>query len=305
MSAPRIRIGGPLVHRNLAVFTLHGPRVDRGGFLTLDEALASGVVSVTEGANPSVQSLVIQNRSRTRVFLQEGERLQGGRQDRTVQSSVVIPRASGRRQLATFCIEASRWSGGTAFAAPGASALAPRGVRAAAKVASDQGRVWDQVARAKADALKRLHAPSASTSLNELFESPQVKKASSYFVEELSGALAGAKDVLGFAFAVNGRIEEVNLYASPALARKLYPRLLAGYALEAALRAEEAAASDDDRPASSADVRRFLSSRGALSRRSRTVDDRNELSILDFADRVACSTRFGRRVVHRQVLGKS
>src|SRR5262245_54249183 len=121
-----LRIGTPHVHRNLAVFPLHRKKRGGGTYLTLDEALASGAVTVTERAEQQVQRLEIENRSNTRIFLQEGDRLRGGRQDRTVQTTVVIPCSSGKRPLATFCIEQSRWSSGHAFEAPGTNALAPR-----------------------------------------------------------------------------------------------------------------------------------------------------------------------------------
>ncbi|MEZ0228167.1 MAG: DUF6569 family protein [Planctomycetota bacterium] len=294
-----IRILGPHVHRNLAVFTLHERGGERGGFLSLDEALASGLVKVTERAQQDVRRLQIENRSRSRIFLQEGDRLQGGLQDRTVQTTVVVPASSKARALDTFCIEQSRWSGGRAFTATATGALAPRSVRAAAKVAGDQCRVWEQVAKAKEDATRRLKARSTTSSLNELLEDPQVLKASGYFVDELASILRGTRDVVGFAFAVNGRVEEADIYATPALARKLYRKLLATYALEAVLRAGE-----DEAPLAVPDVERFLATRGGRGR-TRAIDDRNELTIVELADRVACTTAYRKRVVHRQVLLKA
>ena len=46
------------------------------------------------------------------LFLHEGDRLQGGRQDRTVRTTVVVPAGVGERPLSTFCIERTRWGGG-------------------------------------------------------------------------------------------------------------------------------------------------------------------------------------------------
>src|SRR3712207_7921752 len=43
----------------------------------------------------------------------------------------------------------------------------------------------------------------------------------------------GRQDVVGVAVAVNGEIEEVNIYPGPTLLEKIYPRLLQSYALQA------------------------------------------------------------------------
>jgi ARG and Rhodanese-Phosphatase-superfamily-associated Protein domain len=294
-----LRVSGPYEHRNLAVYFLHASQVAGPSFLTLAEGLAQKSVRVGEKAQAQVGELTIENQGDLPLFLHEGDRLRGGRQDRTVRSSLVIPAHSGQRALQAFCIERSRWGGGGDFEAPSdAGALAPKDVRAAAKVAGDQGQVWDSVARVKDLAERLLQARNRSSSLNELFAQPEVKKPSGYFVEALSPASAEERGAVGVAFAINGRLEEVDVYPSAELLAVIYPRLLASYALQAvvALGAEEA------QPApTSAQVSSFARSR-YTRRRSRTqLDSDNELLIRTGKGKVVCVSSHAGEVIHQQV----
>src|SRR6185437_1263115 len=76
-----VRVTGPYVHENLAVFLIHADQQEPGDFLTLDEGLSKGLVEVTEKGQEQVRELVINNKSDQPLYLQEGERLQGGKQD--------------------------------------------------------------------------------------------------------------------------------------------------------------------------------------------------------------------------------
>src|SRR5207245_7218815 len=106
------QIRGPLTHEDLAVFLLCCDRQDQRDFLTLDEGLREGLVKITEQEQERVGALQIENLSDRPLYLQEGERLQGGKQDRTIISSLVVPPKSGKRSVPTFCVEASRWTEG-------------------------------------------------------------------------------------------------------------------------------------------------------------------------------------------------
>jgi len=88
-------IQGPFTHQDLTVFLLCSDRQDGHDFLTLDEGLKDGLVTITEQEQERVGALWIDNQSDRPLYLQEGERLIGGKQDRTIISSLVIPPKSG------------------------------------------------------------------------------------------------------------------------------------------------------------------------------------------------------------------
>ncbi|HLW64374.1 MAG TPA: DUF6569 family protein, partial [Gemmataceae bacterium] len=175
------QIQGPFTHQDLTVFLLCSSHQDTQDFLTLDEGLKEGLVTITEQEQEQVRALLIENQSDRPLYLQEGERLVGGKQDRTIVSSLVIPPKSGKTSVPTFCVEHSRWTEGEKGKKFGFSvnpALAPKGVRGAAKVEGSQDRVWGCVAAQKVSASKTLNCPNTNSSVNEMLDAPQVRSIS-------------------------------------------------------------------------------------------------------------------------------
>jgi len=293
---PQVEVSEPAVHRNLAVFFLTPERPkSETSFATLGDGMRW--VSLSEQAVARVDQLTIDNRGARPLFLHEGERLHGGRQDRTVQSTRVIPAHSGPVPLPAFCIEQSRWGGGGSFRGSGGEALAPRAVRIAAKVEGDQGSVWARVAAAKSLAHRKLEATNTTTSLNELFQSPQVTRAVELYEGALIPAIAQCPQATGVAFAVDGRLEEASVYANPGLLAKVYPGLVVSYDLEAILVGggfEDAT----DRET----VSRFWRRGRAKSRQDRDLGAGNELTVARYDGKVECLSTYAGQVVHHQIL---
>src|SRR5256885_13276385 len=102
------RISGPLVHENLAVYFIHGKSAPGKVPLTLEEAMASGTVKVRETSN--VNQLEIENIGDDEVFVQSGDIVKGGKQDRTLMVSLLLPPRSGSIPIASFCVEEGRWT---------------------------------------------------------------------------------------------------------------------------------------------------------------------------------------------------
>jgi hypothetical protein len=102
------RITGPHVHENLAVYFVHGANAGGPVPLTLQEALAKGSVQVVETGR--VNELQIENTSPEEVFIQAGDIVKGGRQDRVLTVSFLLPPKSGRVPIASFCVEQGRWT---------------------------------------------------------------------------------------------------------------------------------------------------------------------------------------------------
>jgi hypothetical protein len=102
------RISGPVMHENLAVYFVHGRGSTGPVPLTLQEALARRAVRVHETGQ--VSELAIENLGDQEVFVQSGDIVKGGQQDRVLTVSLVIPPRSGRIPIASFCVEQGRWS---------------------------------------------------------------------------------------------------------------------------------------------------------------------------------------------------
>lgn len=329
------RISGPYSYRNLSIFLLHSNAQDNRNFMTLPEGLKAGLVKVTERQQASVGELQISNLSDRPLFLQEGDRLQGGKQDRTTYASLVIPPRTRNVPLPAFCIEPGRWQENglvDGFAATPSSSLAPLAVRRAARVEKDQGIVWDRVRETRIAAsrvavsgriagyagpagLQRVrvagHLASRSAadmprwssyeggSLNEVLDSPEIRRLADGCLHALGGVVDRQPAAVGVAIVLNGQIEEVNLYPGHALLRKLYPRLLQSYAVEM-----NVPSPTEKRPGrvSPTEIATFTRTGRAHSQSDEQIGSRNRLTIqhLDRSDLMI--SVYDGLPVHRQFL---
>ena len=105
---PAPRVSGPATHENVSVYFVHGTSVPGPVPDTLQEALAKGTVEVQETGN--VQELKIENKGQTPVFVQFGDIVKGGQQDRVLTISMVLQPGSGVVPIGAYCVEQGRWA---------------------------------------------------------------------------------------------------------------------------------------------------------------------------------------------------
>ena len=223
----RVQIAEPVVYRQLAVYPvlLEGGAKLRGRWLSLDAALARGVLVVSErGPEGSVPVVIVENRSRDEhVLILGGEILAGGKQTRTVRNDVVL--SPGERvELHVFCVEAHRWAGKGDFVA--GKLLVPQSIQQELRKGADQGKVWSEVARNNA----ALAAENATGSLETALKSKDVQDK----LGEVRRAIAPhvPDGTVGFIFVERGRAAGIELFGSETLARELLPKLLDSYAVD-------------------------------------------------------------------------
>src|SRR5687768_1323458 len=147
------RISGPYTHENLTVFLVHGPdKLKAAKYLTLGEAMEQKKVIVHETGD--VNQLAIENVSDEDVYIQSGDVVKGGKQDRTIATDVIAQARGGRMPIAAFCVEQGRWQrrggedhtqfgGGSLFQISGKDTKLASNVHT--RTASQSG-VWDAVA---------------------------------------------------------------------------------------------------------------------------------------------------------------
>lgn len=234
------RLEGPFTQGNLTVFLIHGKDKIKGvTFITLQEALVQKKVIVRE--TREVNELSIENISREEVYVQSGDIVKGGQQDRMMAVDLILPPRSGKIPIAAFCVESSRWSKrgseeATVFSSS-ANVVAGRDLKLAAKNAESQGEVWKQVAVAQdklsANTGTRVNGAASPTSFQLALENTKVQASADSYVKALNGIVNGKTDVIGYVFAINGQINSADVYASSLLFKKLWPKLLQASAIEA------------------------------------------------------------------------
>src|SRR5262245_18073741 len=159
-------MSGPYTHKNLTIYLLHGAGQSQGRSpLTLQEAMKRKLVVVRETGD--VNRLTIQNRSNQDVFVQAGDIVKGGQQDRVLALDLIVPPKSGRIPIDAFCVEQGRWSrrGNEAVTAFSASdnGLASKDLKIAANARRSQSEVWANVSKSQEKLAANLRlAPSAT-----------------------------------------------------------------------------------------------------------------------------------------------
>lgn len=240
-------LSGPYTHQNLQVFLVLGDtHLDHRHYLTLSEALAKGLVVVKETGN--VQELSVENLSKElTVFINAGDIVKGGRQDRTVRDDLILPPQSGPVPLASFCVEHGRWTRrgqeDTAAFSGNTKTLSSRKQKLAARYGLSQSEVWSGVAEqqlALNENLSRLAGKSVDTrnavsgsSLQLTLEDKDLETVRRQYLDRLSPILAKATNVMGFVYAINGEINSAEVYDNKSLFRALWPKLLDAAVTEA------------------------------------------------------------------------
>jgi hypothetical protein len=103
-----VEVGTPVIAANLAMYPLLLPEDSAPGYLTLDEALAAGLASVTEvSESGSVPELLVTNGAKQPVLILDGEELVGTKQNRIVNLTILVAAAQTLR-IPVSCVEAGR-----------------------------------------------------------------------------------------------------------------------------------------------------------------------------------------------------
>ena len=268
--ADEYRVTGPVVHENLAIYLVHGKSASGPVPLTLDEALAKRAVTVHETGN--VNELQVENLGNDEVFVQSGDIVKGGKQDRVLTVSLILPPKSGRIPIASFCVEQGRWTArgkedvktfATASAvvpsreakiaikapvlaaAPTAYAEPASGIRlnrvrtanGASDTGSQQQEVWRRVRKVQDGLSSNLgttvNAAASQSSLQLALENEKLKDAQAAYLTVLQRAGEKEGDIVGYIFAINGKLNSAEVYPSNGLFRKMWPKLLQASTTEA------------------------------------------------------------------------
>ena len=241
--AADLQITGPYTHENLSIFLVHGSKnAASGKLLTLQEAMDQQKVSVYETGQ--VNELSIENRSSIDVYIQSGDIVKGGRQDRVLTLDIILPAHSGKIPISAFCVEHGRWTRRgneeSAQFSSSTQSLPARSLKIAVREDKDQSKVWEEVAKtqtklsAGSAGYARAMAQSPSpTSMQLALENKAVAEQTSAYVQSLARIIEGRGDVVGYAYAINGKLNSAEIYSSHDLFLRMWPKMLQASAAEA------------------------------------------------------------------------
>lgn len=235
------RVSAPYTYKNLTIFLIHGKdSTNKKNIITLQEAMKLKIFKVYETSE--VNELQVENTSsQYDVFIQSGDIVKGGKQDRVLAISIIIPARSGRVSIEAFCVESGRWEKRKGEDVQQFSSSEERIVSKDLKVAANgqrsQSEVWNKVSEAQkklsANTGVDVTANASGSSLQLALENGKVSATTEEYVAKLAALTRGKTDVIGYAFAINGEINSADIYVSNHLFNKLWPRMLKAAAVEA------------------------------------------------------------------------
>jgi hypothetical protein len=237
----RFKVLGPFTHRNLTLYLVKGKDIIRKTkFVALEQALKEEKVTVDETGN--VSNLVISSKyAEEYVFIQAGDIVKGGKQDRTLSTDLIVPPGAKKIPLQSFCVESGRWQARgkeevNKFSMS-SNQVASRDLRVASRYRRSQKEVWDNAAdlqeKLSRNVGKSVQSPVSSSSLELTLGNKEVRKHAQDYVNTLSGIIEDRKHIIGFVFAINGQLNTAEVYGSEDLFRQLWPKLLRTAAVEA------------------------------------------------------------------------
>jgi hypothetical protein len=226
-----------------------------------------------------VNRLVVVNKSGKPLYLMPGEVIVGGDQDRTIGEELTVAPTGKPVPIDVYCVEHGRWGNRglaetgvllreisaaptpavarplAAEAAKGKFVATPgplsKNARKAVQFEEGQQAVWDRVQMEN----NRADVKSESGAFTANYSDKKVREGLEAYLKGLSEQIAGQDRVVGALVAVNGKVESVDIFESTPLFRKLWPKLLKSYALDAL---NAAAAKDAGKSCKVADASAFL-----------------------------------------------
>ena len=245
-------------------------------------------------------------------YVQSGDIVKGGQQDRMIGVDLIVPPRSGKLPISAFCVEHGRWSGrgnerATVFNSS-SDVAATKEIRLAAKRSNSQGEVWQSVTVAQ-DKLSRnvgtrVNSQVSESSLQLAVENNKVQETADSYVKVLGGIADRSDDVIGYVFAINGKVNSADIYGSNVLFKKLWQKLLKANAIEAIAELQPGKFS----PASADSVSGFLSDSEKAKGSDKDVNARVNLMTREDDENIFFETRDKKENgawVHRNYIKKN
>ena len=231
-------LGEPRTCRGLTLVPLFdgGAVVSAQPYVLAADAIAEGTLLIEESGAGEVPRLVVRNIGDLPALLVEGEHLEGARQDRVLNVSALVA-ARHDTHIPVSCVEHGRWgyrssrrfAPASGFAHPNLRAMkvaaAVRDARATGGRRSDQGVVWSEVDRKRAEVGAGVSATGAM--------SDTYRDRGAELDELLSAAGRPEAGQLGTIVCVGGLPVAADVFDRPEVLAGLWPRLSRGYAMDA------------------------------------------------------------------------
>jgi hypothetical protein len=241
-----LTLGEPQTFENMTVYPLFVPQNGGPAYLVLKEAMEQQLISITEvNESGSVPELKVINRSEGFVLLLDGEELAGAKQNRVLNTSVLL-KGQSETVIPVSCTERGRWNYRSAEFQDSDVIMACRvrsdkvrsvsdSLKRELRHHSDQGKVWEEIHRMQEQA----GVDSATSAMKDVYEARQGK------LQEYLAKFSLLPAQQGLMVGLDGKVAGMDVLSRAEAFRLVFPKLIKSYAMEALLEDRKVAASQE------------------------------------------------------------
>ena len=231
---PQVHVGAPTRYQSLSIFPLFTEAATPAEYQLADEAISAATVAVQEvGEQGTVPELLVENTGDSRVLFLEGEELRGAKQNRVLNTSILVP-SKATIKVPVSCVEQGRWRHVSKHFSSGKTrsphsllyklkSSVTRSVKETGSHRSDQGEVWNEVAKTQAT----FACSSVTGAMSDTYDHLADK------MKDYREQLKYPEGAVGVAVALGPKVVSVDLFDKPSTCEKAWDRLLSGLILDA------------------------------------------------------------------------
>jgi hypothetical protein len=231
-----LQFGSPQVYKNIIILPLTAPIDGTFQYRTLGEGLAASDLAVTEiSSSGSVPDLMVVNRGQTPVLLVDGEELAGAKQNRVLNTSILLKERS-ETKIPVSCTEQGRWAyTSKVFGESGhvmafqsrskKSSSVHRSLERSGAHYSDQHEVWAEIHALQHKAGS--HSPTSAMS--------DVYKAREEDLRKSDDVFTPVANQVGLLAFISGKPVGLDVLSRAGAYSRLHPKLVRSYTLEGLL----------------------------------------------------------------------
>jgi len=232
-----LRLGDAQENMNMLILPVLAPAYDEPEYITSDQALKKGCLVIREvSEGGSVPYLKAVNKCGKKIFLPEGDEIKGAKQNRTFNTSILLPEYS-ETIIPVSCTEQGRWNyNNDKFSSTDSwvpSELRQKKVRSVSESIriqkdyhANQIEVWNSVD----DYANIVNLRSNTKALRDV-----LKKQNQQLEKKLS-SFPIQNNQTGIVVFINGMLHGIDVVTHPAVFEQLYPKILKSYLIDAELK---------------------------------------------------------------------
>jgi hypothetical protein len=233
--------------QNMDVIPIFATQNGGPEYITLKEALDNNFITITElNQSGSVPELKVINKSAQLVLLLDGEELIGAKQNRVLNTSVLL-KGDSETIIPVSCTEQGRWSYRSAAFADSDAMLASKvrlgkvrsvssSLRHDQSYFSDQGAVWQDIQEMHSKA----NVKSSTGAMKDVYTSRENE------LNQYAQSFSYVPNQQGIVVFINGKVVGMDVLSQKGAFEKIHLKLIKSYAMDAILDGKKSDTSGKD-----------------------------------------------------------